>query len=150
MKIISPWDTLCREPREPKRKMLEETHILSHYSIVKDCPWDESRGSFVDRKMEYEPAASLTIIKHLVISPCLCISTYGKGIISLNLISNITHAKSQCAQNLPMKRIRKFRKVSLTSMCNFQRQRIHSTIPKHLKLCEGALKIGSDGAGVVA
>lgn len=122
--------------------MLEETHLLSHCSIVKDCPWDESRSSFVDRKMEYEPA-SLTIIKHLVISPCLCISTHGKAIVSLNLSSNITHAKLQHAQNLPMKRIRKFRKVSLTSMCNFQRQRIHSTIAKHLRLCEGALKIGS-------
>lgn len=85
--------------------MLEKTPLLSHCTIVKDCPWDESRGSFADGKVELEPAASLTIIKHLVISPWLCIPTYGKGIVDLqlNLISNITHAKSQCAQNLPMK-----------------------------------------------
>lgn len=91
MKIASPWSTLQRQPFEPKRKIPQEAHLLSHSNVVKDGPWDKSRDySYVEVKLG--PAPSLSIINHFVISPSLCISVYRVDIpdIKLSLISNIT------------------------------------------------------------
>lgn len=101
MKIASPWNTLQRQSFQPKRKIPEESHLLSHSSAVKDSPWDKSGGSDTYVKVKSGPASSPTTINHLVMSPSLCLSTYRMDIsdLKLKLISNITLAESQCAQN---------------------------------------------------